>query len=54
MPKLHSINFDLIRRFSEDLNREVLSWSKAPWSWEDMVAQYQRLHSPQNQTSTRQ
>lgn len=54
MPELHSINFDLIRRFSEDLNREVLSWSKAPWSWDDMVAQYQRLHSPQNQKVIRQ
>ena len=54
MPELHSINFDLIRRFSEDLNREVLSWSKAPWSWDDMVAQYQRLHSTPKQKASRQ
>ena len=25
------------------------SWSKEPWSWEDMVAQYQRLHTTQMQ-----
>ena len=47
MPELHSIDFEMIRRFSEDLSREVLSWSKAPWSWDDMVAQYQRLHTTQ-------
>ncbi|MBP3257211.1 MAG: hypothetical protein J6M23_04285 [Bacteroidales bacterium] len=47
MPELHSIDFEMIKRFSEDLRREVESWAKDPWSWEDMVAQYQRLHSTQ-------
>jgi len=54
MPELHSIDFDLIRRFSEDLKQEVLSWSKDPWSWDDMVAQYHRLHTTQNQSAKRQ
>ena len=45
MPELRSIDFEMIRRFSEDLHREVESWSKDPWSWDDMVAQYQRLHT---------
>ena len=49
MSELHSIDFDMIQRFSEDLKREVASWAKDPLSWEDMVAQYQRLHTTQNQ-----
>ena len=48
MPELHSIGFEMIQRFSVDLRREVESWAKDPWSWEDMVAQYQRLHTTQN------
>ena len=48
MPELRSIDFEMIRRFSEDLLREAESWSKDPWSWEDMVAQYERLHSTQD------
>ena len=50
MPELHSIDFDMIQRFSEDLKREVASWAKDPLSWEDMVAQDQRLHTTQNQS----
>ncbi len=50
MPELHSIDFEMIRRFSKDLKREVESWAKDPWSWDDMVAQYQRLHTTQNQS----
>ena len=49
MPELHSIDFQMIQRFSKDLRREVDSWSKDPWSWEDMVAQYLRLHTAQKQ-----
>ena len=49
MPELHSIDFKKIQRFSKDLKREADSWSKEPWSWEDMVAQYQRLHPGQSQ-----
>ena len=45
MPELHSIDFEMIQRFSEDLKREVDFWRKQPWSWDEMVAQYQRLHS---------
>ena len=47
MPKLRSIDFEKIRRSSEGLKREVLSWSRAPLSWDDMVAQYQRIHTTQ-------
>lgn len=49
MPELHSIDFAMIQRFSKDLEREVNSWAKHPWSWEDMVAQYQRLHTTRDQ-----
>ncbi len=47
MRELHSIDFKMIQRFSEDLRREIDDWSNDPWSWDDMVAQYQRLHSSQ-------
>lgn len=47
MPELHPINFEMIQRFSRDLKREADSWLKDPLSWDDMVAQYRRLHPSQ-------
>ena len=54
MPELHPIDFKAIQRFSMDLRQEVLSWAKQPWSWEDMVSQYSRIHSTQSSKSKQQ
>ena len=52
MPELHPIDFKAIQTFSEALEQEVLLWAKQPWSWEDMVSQYIRIHSTQESKST--
>lgn len=51
MPELRPIDFKAIQTFSEALEQEVLSWAKQPWSWEDMVSQYIRIHSTQESKS---
>ena len=54
MPELRSINFEMIRCFSKGLREEVRSWTKDPWSWDQTIAQYQRLHSTQELPLTQQ
>lgn len=51
MPELQPIDFKAIQVFSEALEQEVLLWAKQPWSWEDMVSQYIRIHSTQESKS---
>lgn len=51
MPELRPIDFKAIQSFSKALEKEVSSWAKQPWSWEDMVSQYIRIHSTQESKS---
>lgn len=44
MKELNPVNFAKITEYSESLRKEAESWKKEPWTWEDMVAQYNRLH----------
>ena len=45
MKNLKPVNFEKIKKDSEALRKEIESWKKNPWTWEDMVRQYKRIHS---------